>query len=230
MDRFNLTQFNIRSNYTVKFKDVIKTDLSAILVAKVTATFNDNLYTRLNIRLTQGIIKLVPFFNHCTTTLQGEGKFFAKLALKPRFYSNLVSKIKIYKTIYFTDKVQSQLLNRSLVAKRIYYKDSVTLGLKINSNVGRKIIFKDAIFGILLGRCDIINTQTAIISLPITIKPGQTLRISSERYTVYLDNDSVLHLHSGDWVMLDRNLCDIVINFGISGKAQTTISYTERWL
>lgn len=64
----------------------------------------------------------------------------------------------------------------------------------------------------------------------ITIPPGSTLVIDSNNYVVLLDGENVIWCQSGDWLFLNRNTYDIVLDF-VGGQSTTQkILYTERWL
>ena len=69
-----------------------------------------------------------------------------------------------------------------------------------------------------------------MVLINVSIPPGSELRIDSENYTVTLDGRNIIHLHSGDWIMLDRNTVELIISNGDLGRVSGYALYTERYL
>lgn len=74
----------------------------------------------------------------------------------------------------------------------------------------------------------VLDRETVMIN--VTIPAGSTLTIDSENYEVYLDGQSILHLQSGDWITLNRELVDLMIDSGTGGDLSGTVLYRERYL
>ncbi|WP_195376722.1 hypothetical protein [Anaerotruncus rubiinfantis] len=74
----------------------------------------------------------------------------------------------------------------------------------------------------------ILDRETTVIT--VTIPAGSTLTIDSENFEVYLDGQSILHLQGGDWIRLNRELVDFIVDTGTGGQLDGTVLYRERYL
>jgi len=78
------------------------------------------------------------------------------------------------------------------------------------------------------------TTMSSVISYIIMdgeIPPGGTLVIDSDSYTALLDHVNVIDRHSGTWLLLDRNVHDVVVEaVGDTSALETLILYQERWI
>ena len=72
--------------------------------------------------------------------------------------------------------------------------------------------------------------DTEYIEISIPIPPGSTLEINSDDFTVTLDGENVLHAQSGGWVMIDRDVDSLAIQFPSRASAAAMLEYTGRFL
>ena len=75
---------------------------------------------------------------------------------------------------------------------------------------------------------ELIRYLTANIN--VTIPPGGEIRIDSAMFTAELNQQSIVHLYSGDWINFDRNTRVLSIEAGTSGNLSGDVVYTERFL
>lgn len=68
------------------------------------------------------------------------------------------------------------------------------------------------------------------MTISVELPAGSSLEIRSDTYDVYLDGVNILHLHSGDWVFLDRDVVAIEVDSGTGGELQGQVMYNERYL
>lgn len=74
------------------------------------------------------------------------------------------------------------------------------------------------------------NAEVRTLLLDVILKPGDSLILDSENYTVFHNGESVLHKHSGAWVQLSRNTRNIQIDTGSAGALSAAVLFTERYL
>lgn len=84
---------------------------------------------------------------------------------------------------------------------------------------------------------DILNSYVSTVILYSTttfiaaeVPPNGTLEIDSDTYTVLLNGVSILHLHEGDWLFLDRSVVGITVDSGTGGALDGKVLYKERYL
>ena len=73
-----------------------------------------------------------------------------------------------------------------------------------------------------------LDSQT--IQISAAIPPGGRLYIDCDHFNVLLNGENILHLHSGEWIWLDRDLIRIVIDSGTGGPLDGNLVITERFL
>ena len=72
--------------------------------------------------------------------------------------------------------------------------------------------------------------RTEIVRIDVELPPGGEIRIDSETYRVLLNGENILHMQSGDWLRLSRELLYMDIESATGGSLDGTIIYTERYL
>ena len=77
---------------------------------------------------------------------------------------------------------------------------------------------------------DASSQEEQAVLIRVSLPAGSELRIDSERYTVTLDGENILHLQEGDWLMLDRDLCEITVDSGTGAELTGKMVWTERYL
>lgn len=66
--------------------------------------------------------------------------------------------------------------------------------------------------------------------IEVTIPPNGRLYIDSDNFNILLDGKNILHLHSGDWIHLDRDTLRIELDSGSGGTLSGNLLVTERFL
>ena len=230
MNKFNLAKFNIPSDKKpVSVKDTASISLFGTTIIQKPVKSSDRLNIALNIRKIR-IIRILPNKDNANASLKIKNKIGAKVSILDNACIITKSNIKASKHIYITDSNIIGIEDNTIVSKHIYTKDTANIPLTINLNASKLISIDDTITIQLLTKSQIASIINTLTNINVTIKPGQTLRVNSENYTVYLDDVPIINLQNGEWVFIDRNIVDLQLSAGISGDIQASISYNERWL
>ncbi|MCL2517602.1 MAG: hypothetical protein FWF15_03465 [Oscillospiraceae bacterium] len=109
-------------------------------------------------------------------------------------------------------------------AGRIDFREIVTALVWLSKDVPMEVDFTESVF--MTSLADLVEKDTLTITVNIPIN-GE-LRIDSETFTVLLNNQNILHNHSGDWINLNRDSLDLSINS--SRTLNGELIYVERFL
>jgi len=106
----------------------------------------------------------------------------------------------------------------------INFREVINALIWLGKDVPTEVDFTESVF--MSSLADLIEKDTLTITVNIPIN-GE-LRIDSETFTVLLNNQSILHNHSGDWINLNRNALDLTITSSriLNGE----LIYVERFL
>ena len=105
---------------------------------------------------------------------------------------------------------------------------SDTMGAAVNGS--KDIMIAIVAADTLTALMEATSQTTEIATFQITIPPGGELRIDSENYIVLLDGENALHLQSGDWINVSRELLRLIVESATGGDLDGQLIYTERYL
>lgn len=72
--------------------------------------------------------------------------------------------------------------------------------------------------------------EYVVCNINTTLYPNDELRIDSDLFNVMINGQNAIHLQQGDWIYLDKNSKDILIETGTGGLLNGQIIYKERFL
>lgn len=114
-----------------------------------------------------------------------------------------------------------------LLAENVSYsKDGLSSEVQLSKDISHAQILSDILNAYV--STVILYSTTAFIAAKIP--PNGTLEIDSDTYTVLLNGVSILHLHEGDWLFLDRSMVGITVDSGTGGALDGKVLYKERYL
>lgn len=150
------------------------------------------------------------------------------VSLKEKLNFNLNINEDIYQDLLVEEKLNIKP-NISLNANfENIFEDSINMD---NLLIGKDILHDEInIYEALLTQISSYFLDSKIVSINITIPPGKTLIIDSDKFTAYLNNENVLDKYNGDWITLSRNAKSIELFTGEGKNLESYIIYKERFL
>lgn len=150
----------------------------------------------------------------------------------------------------FTSLFQGSVLNMTWIVKNTAIATEFTDTVEAQPFIGKNLFMVSAlddgvlcyVFGsknilLLLLAGEIISSRVGVATiteerayLNVTIPPGGQLVMDSELYLITLNGKNVMHLHSGDWISLDRDILSITVDSTTGGKLTGKLLYSERYL
>lgn len=116
------------------------------------------------------------------------------------------------------------------IAKNMWRKFSFPTEIQEDLWLGKNIplIF----FGseILNAMASVYTLDSETMQISVEIPPGGRLYIDCDHFNILLNGQNILHLHSGEWIWLDRDLIRLVIDSGTGGPLDGNLVITERFL
>jgi len=159
------------------------------------------------------------------------GEFQILVVTRPIAEVSLRTTVVLGKEIPTGYDADLQLMSNAHLGKVVYTFGTVAeLELRTSAHLGKEVITdKEAIFTLnahaLMGLM-----RTIVFDVNVVIPPGAEIRIDSHFFTVFLGQQNIFHLHSGDWITLDRNTVELVVSAAQNMPLVGNILYNERFL
>lgn len=129
-----------------------------------------------------------------------------------------------------TAQMDGQLTAKTAAGAYVWFAVQAADSLVSDALVGAEIASESTFSEILTVRPDASLQEEQSVLIRVSLPAGSELRIDSERYTVTLDGENILHLQEGDWLMLDRELCEVTVDSGVGAKLSGKMVWVERYL
>lgn len=130
----------------------------------------------------------------------------------------------------FAGQMEESLAVKTGVGACIWFVAQASDGLSAGGKIGAQIASEHVFSEIVTVHPDASSQEEQAVLIRVSLPAGSELRIDSERYTVTLDGENILHLQEGDWLMLDRDLCEITVDSGTGAELTGKMVWTERYL
>lgn len=234
--RFSLTPFSLRAEeefdleISVSFSDSLK-NVSGFGVSIIVS---QNMYDSL-MNYTKSIASIIAEFSS-SDSLKGTFDGFVGIVLDFNELSNLSSKSSIIKNIEHNQKIEESLESKCYMSKDmfigqgnagvIFFDEKFLYSIAISKDLVYNLIVTDLL------SCDVTSVilENEKITINATIPANGRLEIDSDDFTVLLNGENALHLHSGEWLFLDREIESILIDSGTGGELTGSVIYNERYL
>ena len=140
------------------------------------------------------------------------------------------SSVHVRANYSFAGQMEESLAAKTGVGACIWFAAQASDGLSSGSKIGAQIASEHVFSEIVTVHPDASSQEEQSVLIRVSLPAGSELRIDSERYTVTLDGENILHLQEGDWLMLDRDLCEITVDSGTGAELTGKMVWTERYL
>ena len=172
-----------------------------------------------------------PFSADLEETIQAQAQMETLLLISGTLLENIGAVASLLKDIWCSIGLVCQIAHEAYLCKDIQTKE-LAVG-KIDGQVQlAKDIFQQLELTEMVGSMVTTNIleQETILLPGITLPPGSTLYIDTERFLVLLDSRNALYLHKGDWPTLHRGIVSMDIDTGVVGQLEGKLIYNERYL
>lgn len=235
--RFSLSRFSLQSvddefdlEVSASFSDSLK-NVSGFGVSIVVA---EKMYDSL-MNFTKTISSIIAEFNS-SDTLLGTFDGFVGIVLDFDAASNLRNKSSFIKDIDSSQEIEENLKSKCYMSKDMFIGQGNAGVISFDEKLSYSIaISKDLVYNLIvtdLLSCDVSSVilENEKITINVTIPANGRLEIDSDIFEVLLDGENALHLHSGEWIFLDRDVENISIDSGTGGALTGSLIYNERYL
>ena len=216
----------------------------AIKVIKINGTLNENLWNIAGFGETIFISsecheRLLASFdlhnaalieNELLEELNAKSKIGTCYSIKAELKEALGCNAHADKIVYLIDDLHED------INANCYLGKNIKLSLKVEDKLeGRlfigKIIPLDSLLADQLNSDISVNVlEKEIARIDVVIPPGGELRIDSNVFNATLNGENILHLYSGDWIMISRDTTTLTVQTASGGKLIGQLLYTERYL
>ena len=131
---------------------------------------------------------------------------------------------------YLSGELADTLVSRAAAGGNVWFASTLREDADVHALIGAEEASEHVFSEIVTVKPDASSLEEQVMLIRVTIPAGSELRIDSERYTVTLDGENILHLQEGDWLALDRDLVSIGLDSGVKGQLEGQVVVTERYL
>ena len=228
--KFNRGAFN---NVAQSTTDVyLKTDAVEVVIGSLMAAQNtylsSNAYETFSseARMAQGVILKTT----CAETVTASAIMVGVVSLETASAEAVSALAYAGALVYLFADGMEALSIQALVGATVYKKADSSESFGGEFRVGGIAKLSSDLYEMIMAQAEAEATDMYTTSIDVTLAPGDVLVIDSDHYTVLLNGENILHLHSGDWVWLSRDTSTITIDTGSGGQIDASMLYTERYL
>lgn len=235
--RFSLSQFSLQSaddEFDLEVSASFSDSLKNVSGFGVSIIVSQNMYDSL-MNYTKSIASIIAEFNS-SDTLLGTFDGFVGIVLDFDAASSLRSKSNFIKDIDSSQEIKEDLNSKCYVSKDMLIGQENAGVISFDEKLSYSIaISKDLAYNLIVTDLLSCNVSSVIlenekITINVTIPVNGRLEIDSDIFEVLLNGENALHLHSGEWLFLDRNIESISIDSGTGGALTGSLIYNERYL
>ena len=138
--------------------------------------------------------------------------------------------VSIGDDVQIVETIASVLSKAIEVGENIIFATTIPTSLMAAAEIGEDIYQSILLTSILDGQITTEIFNVKYTTLNIVIPPGSTLIVDSDNFLVLLDGEDVISCHSGEWIFLNRDVADIIVQNPLEANLQTKVMYTEKYL
>lgn len=228
---YNLSKFNINSDVN----DNLEIEMNCYERYSSTITFSkntelkivcdENLNNKLNLSMT------TPEVINLGVDINFEAKLLSFIVIEFNTNENINNDVYLSSNYEINNDFAENFNYKINAAAQIDFEIENTEDLKNIANIGKNILFKEYIQNEeLITNFSGNFIDNKILNIETLIKPGQTLIIDSNNFTVFIDDENVLNSYSGEWINLSREIESIEISATEGNNITGEVIYKEYYL
>ena len=231
-NKFSLTRFSLQDSgageeiqLSMSVAEQLNCTSKCSLIIVITGAFSE--YLQGFVRFTIGFYKQMQVAENLSANITGN----INVNL-----GNIVSEDALHSNINLGANVQIEQAMEDGLDCNIWLSNNMQFGLQASdalwsefmliANIPTSAVLTETL------NCDfaVVNLTREVVQLNVTIPPGGRLIIDTDLYTVTLNDENVIDLHSGDWPWLSRNIVELDVDSGTGGALTGKVIYKERYL
>ena len=227
--RYSLLQYSANAGVEVEVADTFLEELKAVAGSAVFVDVSDGFdeSAMCIARVTASVLTTASAFESCNSNT----RMVANIDTLCVCSSELSASIIIAQDIYESGTLSSELAGVSYMSTNIpeqgyWYSELQSSASLVKNIAGTELFLTEIVFATVAA----VTIEENILTISVSVPPGGELRIDSDRFTVTLNGENILHLQSGYWPKLSRDLVQMTIDSGSGGVLSGEIVYAERWL
>ncbi len=165
----------------------------------------------------------LQFLKYVFPSLNIEQKFSSDVQFLKYIFSSL--------NVYQKSNMDLQFSKYIFPSLNVYHSKPLNYNLEIMKYIFPSLdIYLSPIYNLEFLKYIILTIlETQIVNLNIRLNPKDQLILDSDIFDFTINGENALHLHSGDWINLDRILEDFIIETNGGQKLDGQIIFNERY-
>ncbi len=228
---YNLSKFNINSDAN----DSLEIEMNCYERYNSTVTFSKNTELKIicdeNLNNKSNLSMTTPEVINLGVNINFKASLLSFIIIELNTNENINNNIYLSSNSEIKNDFEENFDYKINAATQIDFEVENTEDLKNISNIGKNILFK----GYIQNEELITNfsgnfIDNKILNIETLIKPGKTLIIDSNNFTVFVNDENVLNSYSGEWINLSREIEGIEISATEGNNITGEVIYKEYYL
>lgn len=228
--QFNLARFNVPRQTTAFVS--LSTDAVELITAML--GISETVYLSTSAAEAYGVeaaaAQGILLTNTATEEVTAEARLIGLLLLQQDAQEAVTHSLRIGALVFGTADTQEAISAEVYAGAKVFAQTHGAETITAEALLGANVLPGNIAYEIISAQTSAEATDVFTISIDVTLKPGDTLVIDSDHYTVLHNGENILDKHSGDWLELSRNVRSVQVGSGTPATLKATVLYTERWL
>lgn len=227
--RYSLLQYSANTGVEVEVADSFLEELKAVAGSAVFVDVSDGFDESATCiaRVTASVITVASISESVHSDTRMVANVDTVCVCHSVLSASVVGAQDIYESRLFSSDVAGISYMSTNIPEQGYWYSTVEASASIVKNITDTGLFATEI---VFATVAAITIEENVLTVSVSIPPGGELRIDSDRFTVTLNGENILHLQSGYWPKLSRDLVQMTVDSGSGGVLSGEIVYAERWL
>lgn len=229
LSRYNLSGFNLlQEQQTISYADAMYASVGAMISNGGDEYLQESMAGDLRTKLSAGPAEEVKGKWNAQTEMAAA--VFPALWLREEMSEQTQAQVGFGQDIYLIAQQESQAQAQVDVGCDILFEMDEQATALAMAGIGCDIYISLTVPALMNAQVSSYIIEDLFAFLDVTIPPGGTLVVDSENYNVLLNGQSVIWVHSGDWVRINPETMLLSVSSAVGGNLENKILYTERFL
>lgn len=146
------------------------------------------------------------------------------------FEEDVAADVQLAEDCYIREQPAESCRNSTILGLNIWLAITPSAEVAADAQVGKNVWYDVAASEIVQSAMSLYTLEQETMRINVTVPAGGRLYIDCDNFNILLNGQNVLHLHSGEWISLDRDTVRLLVDSGTGGKLAGNLMAIERYL
>lgn len=146
------------------------------------------------------------------------------------FMEDVEADTQLAENIFLREQPVESCRNSTRIGLNIWLTITPSAEVAADTQIGKNVWCDVAASEIVQSVMSLYTLEQETMRINVTVPAGGRLYIDCDNFNILLNGQNVLHLHSGEWISLDRDTVRLLVDSGTGGKLAGNLMAIERYL